>query len=147
MVLMKREKTLEKDQMILVTGVTGYIGGRLVPRLLESRYQVRVMVRNADRLQDRTWFSRVEVVEGDVLDQKSLERAMQGVSDAYYLIHSMMDTTDFHERDLLAARNFGQAAKLAGVQRILYLGGLGDPETDLSKHLSSRQQTAVSLLR
>lgn len=133
------------NQLILVTGVTGYIGGRLVPRLLEAGYKVRVLVRNAGRLKDRTWVSRVDVVEGDVLDQKSLETAMQGVSEAYYLIHSMMDTTDFHERDLLAARNFGQVAKVAGVQRILYLGGLGDPETDLSKHLSSRQQTGEAI--
>ena len=130
----------DKD-LILVTGVTGYIGGRLVPRLLESGYRVRVLARDASRLQDRPWLDQVEVNEGDVLKPESLENAMYGVSAAYYLIHSMMDTSNFHQRDLTAAQNFGQVAKAAGVKRILYLGGLGDPDSGLSQHLSSRQQT------
>ena len=136
---------ITKNEVILVTGATGYIGGRLVPRLLEAGYKVRVLSRDASRLQDRPWLAQVEVYEGDVLSPESLEKAMQDVSAAYYLIHSMMDTSDFHERDLVAARNFGRAAKVKGVQRILYLGGLGDPDSDLSKHLSSRQQTGEAL--
>jgi uncharacterized protein YbjT (DUF2867 family) len=127
--------------LILVTGVTGYIGGRLVPRLLEAGYRVRVLARDASRLQDRSWVEQVEVSEGDVLKPETLENAMYGVSAAYYLIHSMMDTSDFEQRDLTAAQNFGQTARAAGVKRILYLGGLGDPESDLSQHLSSRQHT------
>jgi uncharacterized protein YbjT (DUF2867 family) len=130
----------DKDQ-ILVTGATGYIGGRLVPRLLEAGYRVRVLARDASRLKDRPWVGQVEVSEGDVLKPETLENAMYGVSAAYYLIHSMMDTSDFEQRDLAAAQNFGQAAKVNGVKRILYLGGLGDPDADLSQHLSSRQQT------
>jgi uncharacterized protein YbjT (DUF2867 family) len=130
---------------VLVTGATGYIGGRLVQRLLEAGYQVRVLARNASRLQDRPWKTQVEVVEGDVLIPETLNEAMQGVSAAYYLIHSMMDSDDFHNRDLLAAKNFGIAAKAAGVNQILYLGGLGDPEDGLSEHLNSRQQTGDAL--
>ncbi len=134
-------KMMKDKDLILVTGVTGYIGGRLVPRLLEAGYRVRVLARDASRLQDRPWLEQVEVSEGDVLKPETLENAMHGVSAAYYLIHSMMDTADFHQRDLTAAQNFGHAAKDAGVKRILYLGGLGDPDSGLSQHLSSRQQT------
>jgi uncharacterized protein YbjT (DUF2867 family) len=132
--------TYTKD-FILVTGATGYIGGRLVPRLLEAGYNVRVFVRDASRLKGRPWSNQVDIVEGDVLSSKSLPQALKDVSAAYYLIHSMMDTADFHKRDMTAAKNFGEAARQAGVKRIIYLGGLGDPESDLSQHLRSRQQT------
>jgi uncharacterized protein YbjT (DUF2867 family) len=132
---------IKDKELILVTGVTGYIGGRLVPRLLQAGYRVRVLARDASRLQDRPWVGQVEVSEGDVLKPETLENAIHGVSAAYYLIHSMMDTSDFEQRDLTAAQNFGQAAKVMGVKRILYLGGLGDPDAALSQHLSSRQQT------
>lgn len=130
--------------LILVTGVTGYIGGRLVPHLLASGQRVRVLTRDASRLQGRAWVDRVEIVQGDVLDPASLAPAMSDVFAAYYLIHSMSGE-NFHERDLAAAANFGQAAAEAGVKRIIYLGGLGDPETDLSLHLRSRQQTGQAL--
>jgi uncharacterized protein YbjT (DUF2867 family) len=132
---------MKDEDLILVTGVTGYIGGRLVPRLLEAGYRVRVLARDARRLQDRPWLEQVDVSEGDVLKPETLINAMQGVSAAYYLIHSMMDTSDFHERDLTAAQSFGQVAKKSGVKRILYLGGLGVPDSGLSLHLISRQQT------
>ncbi len=134
-----------KNNLVLVTGVTGYIGGRLVPELLASGFRVRVFVRDRSRLQGRTWFNQVEVVQGDVLDPVSLVTAMPGVRAAYYLIHSMSDSVDFDQRDLQAARNFGDAARANGVERIIYLGGLGDPATDLSKHLSSRHQTGQAL--
>jgi uncharacterized protein YbjT (DUF2867 family) len=130
---------------ILVTGVTGYIGGRLVPRLLDSGYQVRCLVRDTARLQGRTWLPRVEVVRGDVLDPASLLAALAGVEVAYYLIHSMGSGADFHSRDLEAARAFSQSAKAAGIQRIIYLGGLGDPTAELSEHLRSRQDTGEAL--
>ena len=134
-----------KNRLVLVTGVTGYIGGRLVPELIEAGYRVRVLVRDRNRLQGRTWLDQVDVVEGDVLDPASLLTVMSGVSAAYYLIHSMSDSTDFDQRDLQAARNFGSAARLGGVERIIYLGGLGDSQADLSKHLRSRQQTGQAL--
>lgn len=130
---------------ILVTGATGYIGGRLVPRLLEAGYRVRCLVRDATRLQGRPWLDQVEVAVGDVLHPLSLPDAMQGISVCYYLVHSMAGGGDFRERDLLAARNFGYAAQRVGVQRIIYLGGLGDPDGALSAHLRSRQQTGEAL--
>jgi uncharacterized protein YbjT (DUF2867 family) len=102
-------------------------------------------VRDAARLQGRPWLEQVEVVQGDVFDPASLRTALQGIEAAYYLIHSMSGSSDFHERDLIAARTFGDAARLAGVQRIIYLGGLGDPDADLSQHLRSRQQTGEAL--
>jgi uncharacterized protein YbjT (DUF2867 family) len=130
---------------ILVTGATGYVGGRLVPRLLESGHGVRCMVRDPERLQGRTWRAQVEVVRGDVLDERTLGAALAGIEVAYYLVHSLGGGHNFEQRDLRAARAFGQAARAAGVQRIVYLGGLGDPSTDLSEHLRSRQQTGDAL--
>lgn len=131
--------------LILVTGATGYVGGRLVPRLLEAGYQVRCLVRDPARLQGRPWFDDVDVVRGDVLNPETLSPALQGVEAAYYMIHSMKSSADFHRRDLNAARNFGNAAKNTGVRRLIYLGGLVDPNTALSEHLSSRQQTGQVL--
>ena len=131
--------------LILVTGATGYIGGRLVPRLLKDGHRVRCMVRDPSRLQGRPWHGSVEIVAGDVLDPASLGTALAGVSVAYYLIHSMGAGAHFEERDLVAARNFSTAAKAAGVQRIIYLGGLAEPSPALSDHLRSRQQTGEAL--
>jgi uncharacterized protein YbjT (DUF2867 family) len=139
------EKNEPNSRLILVTGVTGYIGGRLVPRLLKAGYQVRVLVRDPARLQGRPWLAQVEVRQGDVLDPQTLNPALVGVSAAYYLIHSMRGNPDFHQRDLTAARNFGTSAQAQGVQHIIYLGGLGDPDSDLSQHLQSRQQTGEAL--
>ena len=134
-----------EPMLVLVTGATGYIGGRLVPRLLQAGYRVRCLVRDPERLQGRPWLDQVEVVAGDVLQAETLAPAMVGIGAAYYLIHSMAGGQGFHERDLIAARNFGAAAAAAGVGRILYMGGLGDPETELSQHLRSRQDTGAAL--
>jgi uncharacterized protein YbjT (DUF2867 family) len=134
-----------QKEIVLVTGVTGYIGGRLVPRLIEAGYGVRVLARDKKRLQGRAWLNQVEVFEGDVLDPSTLAPALSGVSAAYYLVHSMSGSVDFDQRDLQAARNFGASAAASGVERILYLGGLGDPQSDLSRHLRSRQQTGQAL--
>ncbi|MDO8669914.1 MAG: SDR family oxidoreductase [Dehalococcoidia bacterium] len=131
--------------LILVTGATGYVGGRLVPRLLEAGYRVRVLVRDPGRLQGRSWAGQVEVAQGDVLRPETLPAALAGVNVAYYLVHSMAIAGDFPQRDLVAARHFSTAAKEAGVERIIYLGGLGDPSTGLSKHLRSRQDTGAIL--
>ncbi len=133
------------SQYVLITGVTGYIGGRLVPLLLEAGCRVRVMVRDPIRLQGRSWLAQVDVVEGDVLKPDTLDAALMGIDVAYYLIHSMRAGEDFHERDIQAARNFGAAAQHQGVKRIIYLGGLGDSATELSQHLRSRQQTGDAL--
>jgi uncharacterized protein YbjT (DUF2867 family) len=134
-----------QKEIVLVTGVTGYIGGRFVPRLIEAGYHVRVLARDKKRLQGRAWLDQVEMFEGDVLDASTLFPALSGVSAAYYLVHSMSGSADFDQRDLQAARNFGNAAAASGVERILYLGGLGDPQADLSRHLRSRQQTGQAL--
>lgn len=135
-----------KNATVLVTGVTGYVGGRLVPRLLDAGYHVRVLVRrDPDRLEGRPWADSVEVAVGDVLAPETLPAAMEGVGAAYYLIHSMRGSDAFHQRDVRAASNFAGAAAAAGVERIIYLGGLGDPESDLSEHLRSRQETGEAL--
>jgi len=132
-------------KLILVTGATGYVGGRLVPRLLEAGYRVRCLVRDPARLQGRVWLAQVDIVSGDVLQPQSLSAAMQGVHAVYYLVHSLGGGGDFSERDLVAARNCAEAAKSAEVQRIIYLGGLGDPQENLSPHLRSRHETGVAL--
>jgi uncharacterized protein YbjT (DUF2867 family) len=130
---------------VLVTGATGYIGGRLVPRLLETGAPVRCLARDASRLQGRPWRREVELVVGDVLRPDSLSDALHGVTVAYYLVHSLGAGSDFPERDVTAARRFGTAAKNAGVERIIYLGGLGDPGKALSAHLRSRHETGEAL--
>jgi len=133
----------KKEKKCLVTGATGYIGGRLVPKLLELGYIVRVMVRDRNRLEGRSWKSDVEVVEADVLKPETLDKACKSVDYAYYLIHSMSGDgeEDFHERDRTAAQNFGKAAKDHQIKRIIYLGGLGSTEQQLSRHLKSRHET------
>jgi uncharacterized protein YbjT (DUF2867 family) len=130
---------------ILVTGATGYVGGRLVPRLLAEGYRVRCLVRDPARLEGRVWLSAVEVVRGDMLQRDSLGEAMRGVHAVYYLVHSLGGGSDFSERDLQAARHCGEAARAGGAERLIYLGGLGDPESDLSDHLRSRQLTGDAL--
>jgi uncharacterized protein YbjT (DUF2867 family) len=107
---------------VLVTGATGYIGGRLVLPLLEAGYQVRVMARDASRLDGRSWLERVEVIEGDVSKPETLSKALEGIDVAYYLIHSL-GGKDFAERDENAGRAFGKATQAAGGQRIIYMSG------------------------
>lgn len=131
--------------VVLITGSTGYIGGRLAPRLLDAGWDVRCLARDPARLRGRPWASRAEIVRGDLLAPESLPAALRGVRTAYYLVHGMAGGADFHERDLVAARNFGVAAKAAGVEHVIYLGGLGDTETDLSQHLRSRHATGDAL--
>ena len=128
------------DLRILVTGASGYIGGRLVPRLLAEGHQVRALTRDPRKLDADPWRTEVEVAQGDVLDLDSLVEAMDGCDAAFYLVHSMDDSReDFEDRDRRAAQNFADAAEEVGLQRIVYLGGLGDGD-DLSKHLASRQE-------
>lgn len=124
---------------VLITGATGYVGGRLLP-LLESRgYRVRCLARRPDVLREKV-AAATEVVAGDVLDRPSLDAALAGVDTAYYLVHSMGSRGSFEDADRRAASNFGEAANAAGVGRIIYLGGLGDDTQALSPHLRSRQE-------
>jgi len=129
--------------MILVTGATGYVGGRLVPRLLENGYKVRCLVRDASRLENR--WPDVELVEADVLNADSLDGVLKNIDTAYYLIHSMGGDDEFSKTDIIAAENFARAAENQKVKRIIYLGGLVSPDDNLSKHLSSRLETGESL--
>lgn len=135
----------ETDKLILVTGATGYVGARLVPRLLEAGYRVRVLVREAARLNGRSWQSQVDVVVRDVLHPETLPPALEGVHAAYYLIHSMSAGSNFEERDKQAAHNFGRAAANAGCEQIVYLSGLGHEADALSDHLQSRHETGDAL--
>lgn len=132
-------------KLILVTGATGYVGGRLVPRLLEAGYRVRVLVRDPARLHGRPWLEEVEVVTGDALAEGKLNEALKDVSVAYYLIHGKQGGRDNAERDLTVARNFAWAAEQMGVQRIIYLGELVDPTSDLSPYLRARHETGYIL--
>jgi uncharacterized protein YbjT (DUF2867 family) len=124
---------------ILLTGATGYVGGRLLKLLEASGRPLRCMARRPEYLRTRA-AATTEIVTGDCLDRASLDRAMPGVTAAYYMVHSMGSTGDFESADRLAATNFSEAARKAGVGRIIYLGGLGDPELSLSSHLRSRQE-------
>jgi uncharacterized protein YbjT (DUF2867 family) len=127
--------------LVLVTGATGYIGGRLVPALLGAGHRVRCLARNPSKLADETWADEVEVVQGDVTDERALDAALTGVEVAYYLVHSMGGPADFDVEDRRAARTFRDAAGRAGLDRIVYLGGLGDDEDpNLSRHLRSRHE-------
>ena len=130
-------------QRVLVTGATGYIGGRLIPRLLEAGYIVRCMARDAKRLTGR--FPRAEIVEGDVFDEQSLREACKDIDATYYLVHSMSDSREFEQRDRDAASIFGRVARECGVQRIIYLGGLGADDEELSHHLRSRHEVGEIL--
>ncbi len=137
----------EADQrpIILLTGASGYVGGRLIPLLENQQVVLHCLARSPDKLRPRVAAS-TKVVQGDVLDPQSLEAAMQGVSTAYYLVHLMSGSKDFEQDDRRAAMNFAQAAKKAGVRRIIYLGGLGDDaDPKLSPHLRSRHEVGKIL--
>lgn len=135
-----------RTEPVLVIGATGYVGGRLVPRLLEAGYRVRALGRSLAKLSSRPWSAhpQVELVEGDVLDATALQKAVEGCWAAFYLVHSMVSAArDFAEKDRRSAENMVRAAAKAGLERIIYLGGLGRPDDpSLSKHLRSRHEVA-----
>ncbi len=131
-------------KQILLTGATGYVGGRLLPLLAADGRRVRCLARQPKNLLSRVP-AGVEVAQGDALDAASLPAAMQGVEAAYYLVHSMGATGDFAEQDRIAADNFAATARAARVQRIIYLGGLGEDQPGLSAHLRSRHEVGERL--
>ncbi|NYH51524.1 uncharacterized protein YbjT (DUF2867 family) [Nocardiopsis arvandica] len=130
----------------LVTGATGYIGGRLVPELLDAGYRVRCLARTPDKLRDQPWRDRVEVVRGDVVSGEGLDEALRDVDTAYYLVHSMSGGRDFGHTDAEAARNVARAAEAAGTSRLVYLGGLAPEGVGLSPHMASREEVGRILL-
>jgi uncharacterized protein YbjT (DUF2867 family) len=131
-------------RLILMTGASGYVGGRLLKALLSAGYRLRCLARRPEFLAPRVG-AGVEIVKGDCLDPATLPAACAGVNTAYYLVHSMGSTGDFSEQDRIAAASFGAAAAAAGVKRIVYLGGLGNARGRLSKHLRSRQEAGEAL--
>jgi uncharacterized protein YbjT (DUF2867 family) len=137
------------DKPVPVTGSTGYVGGRLVPKLLDSGYRVRAPGRSIAKLRARPWAGHplAELARGDVLDYESLQEATAGCRVAFYLVHSMVaDPKGFTETDRTAAQNMARAAAVAGLEHIIYLGGLGSTEDPhLSQHLRSRHEVAEIL--
>lgn len=133
---------------LFLTGATGYVGGRLTPRLLDAGHSVRALTRSAEKLRSRPWsgHENLQVVEADADDEDRLAAAMEGCDAAYYLIHSMEAAgSEYAARDRRLAEGFARAAERAGVGRILYLGGLGETGDDLSEHLASRREVEDAL--
>lgn len=132
---------------ILLTGATGYLGGRLAPLLLEAGHDVRCLTRDPGKLRDVEWADRVEVACGDALSRADMDRALEGVELVYYLVHAIGAGRDFAARDRRAARNLADAAAAAGVCRIIYLGGLAPSDDQAaSPHLASRAEVGDILL-
>ncbi|MGE3325773.1 MAG: SDR family oxidoreductase [Acidimicrobiia bacterium] len=140
------DTVIPPGSLVLVTGASGYVGGRLVTVLLERGYRVRCLLRTPGKVDAAEWREQVEIVRGDV--GGDLTEAMAGVAGAYYLVHSIGSSADWAEHDRAVAANFRDAAAAAGVQRIVYLGGLGERSTrELSEHLASRQEVGAELAR
>ena len=127
--------------LILVTGATGYIASRLIPRLLDAGYRVRCLAREPLRLRGRSWFRHVEVVQADVMNPSTLHAALVGAHTAYYLVHNMSYGHGYAALELNSARAFAFAAEQANIEHIIYLGGLADPEQDIAPHMRSRIET------
>lgn len=131
---------------ILIMGATGYIGGRLAPRLAQEGHRVRCLTRRPEHLAEIDWAATVEIVRGDALDRASLDEAMEGIEVVYYLVHSIGTGASFEESDRTAARNTAEAAAAAGVARIVYLGGLVPSGEEASPHLASRAEVGQIFL-
>ncbi len=135
---------VKRPPSVLLTGASGYVGGRLLVKLQSRGVSLRCLARRPENLRDRV-ASDTEVAAGDVLNAESLPDAFAGIDIAYYLVHSMNETGSFEEQDRVAATNFANAARHAGVKRIIYLGGLGDEDENLSPHLRSRHEVGEIL--
>jgi uncharacterized protein YbjT (DUF2867 family) len=135
----------DKKPLALVTGATGYIGGRLIPELLNAGYQVRVLVRHSERLKYQPWLKSVDVIEGDATDSIAVLKSLSGVTVAYYLLHALMAKGDFETQEAELARIFSTAAKSQKIKRIVYLGGIISDKSALSAHLQSRADTGEIL--
>jgi uncharacterized protein YbjT (DUF2867 family) len=133
-------------KLILVTGATGYIGGRLVTKLVADGRAVRVVVRSPQKLKDVPWASSVEIVQGDLQDADTMREVSRGVDTLYYLVHSMGSGKDFDKREAEIAHTVAEAAGEAGIRRIVYLGGLHPEGVELSTHMRSRTQVGKVLL-
>ncbi|MCT6782290.1 SDR family oxidoreductase [Streptomyces sp. CS7] len=148
---MENDSRQDQDRLrCLVTGASGYIGGRLVPKLLRAGHRVRCMARSLEKLRDHPWADDVEAVQGDVSDAGSVAAAMRDVDVAYYLVHSLDSGTGFESTDRIAAQIFAEQARDAGVRRIVYLGGLTPANVDqrnLSAHLRSRAEVGEIFLQ
>lgn len=134
-----------QPKRILVTGASGYIAGKLVPRLLKAGYLVRCMVRDADKIAHQPWVEKVEIAIADVTQPASLSAALHQIDAAYYLIHNMSSGHGYQQIELNGAENFARAAEQAGTQHIIYLGGLADPKAKIAPHMRSRIETGITL--
>ena len=131
---------------VAVIGSTGYVGGRLIPALLDAGHEVRCVARTPERLSGFEWRPNVEVMAADVLDQASVEEALTGMDAVYYLVHAMGHSGDFEKSDRIGAENTRSAAEKTSVSRIVYLGGLGEDDPEgLSSHLASRHEVGQIL--
>ena len=122
---------------VLITGATGYIGGRLIPRLLANNIKVRILVRDKTKIDGKSWYDKVEIFEGDLTKLESLSGLCDGIDQAFYLVHSMTNSKEYIELDRLSARNFVKIAK-ENIPHVIYLGGISPKEKNISEHLLSR---------
>ncbi|MGV0435153.1 NAD(P)H-binding protein [Corynebacterium ureicelerivorans] len=130
----------------LVTGATGYVGGLVVKKLLDDGWRVKILARDADKALGKTWGDEVEIVEGDASERADVAAALEGADCAWYLLHSMGDGAGFAREEAEMARQFGEEAKRAGVERIVYLGGLHPSGEEVSEHLASRVRVGEILM-
>jgi len=137
-------RQLGMQKTVLVTGASGYVGGRLIQELLHKDLKIRVMVRDPRKIESQPWFTKVEVVTASAEKPDQLDVALSGISTAFYLIHSINTGTNFDETEARIAQNFAQAAERQNVKQIVYLGGIANDDR-ISKHLLSRKQSGVSL--
>ena len=136
---------MRRDELIAVTGSTGYVGGRLVPRLLESGYRVRCVTRSRESLANRSWSGQVEIVEADLQNKEQTLTALADADRAFYLVHSMTAQRNFAEAEENMASVFAEAAHQSELKQVVYLGGLGEDNLAKSLHLQSRQNVGKIL--
>ena len=133
-----------ENRTFLVTGASGYVGGRLVRTLVDENFKVRILVRDRNKILGQPWASSVEICEGSATSKTDLVKALAGIHTAYYLLHSINLGSNFNEIEARMARDFALAAEGVGVQQIVYLGGIAN-DTKISKHLASRARTGAEL--